>query len=302
MTQAAKRELKKTMIGLCFALPVIVGLVGFTLLPMISSLIYSFCDYDVLTPMEFVGFENYIRMFRKEPYGYWDNGFANSMSVTFLYALVSVPLSLVLSYLLAVFANRKLPGMPVYRVLYYIPTIMPGVVGGLLWSDILDIDFGFINIMLRRMGLEGFTFLSSESTALPTFIGMSLFSLGGSIVLWTAQLKNIPESLYEACSLETDSAMQKFLHITIPYSTPMIFYSLIMGIIGSLQVFSSAMMLSGVAPGSLDFYVSFIYNVAFVRQEFGMACALSWVLFIIIGVITFLLFKKSGWVQYGGDF
>lgn len=300
MTPAAKREIKKTLIGLGFSLPVIVGILGFTILPMILSLIYSFCDYDVLTPMKFIGLGNYIKMFTPEPYGVWE-GFSNSLRITFVYAIISVPMSLILSFLLAVFANRKLRGMAVYRVLFYIPVLIPAVVSALLWSDILDVDFGFINLLMHRFGKEGFTFLSLEDTALTTFILLSLFGIGGNIILWTAQLKNIPETMYEAASLETNNPMYKFLHITIPYSTPMIFYNLIMGIIGSLQVFGGAFLLSGVAPGALDFYVCYIYNQAFSRQSFGMACALSWVLFIIIGIITMLIFKKSGWVQYGEE-
>lgn len=151
------------------------SILGFTILPMILSLIYSFCDYDVLTPMKFIGLGNYIKMFTPEPYGVWE-GFSNSLRITFVYAIISVPMSLILSFLLAVFANRKLRGMAVYRVLFYIPVLIPAVVSALLWSDILDVDFGFINLLMHRFGKEGFDdFLMVEDPAYQS----SIYSVSG---------------------------------------------------------------------------------------------------------------------------
>lgn len=301
MSEKGKREVKKTLVGVGFALPIIIGIVGFTLFPMLVSLYNSFFEYDVLNPRKFIGFENYIRPFKNAPYGYWDQGFSSALFTTFIYALVSIPLGLVLSYLLALLVNVNLKGSTVFRVLYYVPVILPAVVSGLLWSDLLDVDFGFVNILLRKMGLPDCTFFSSKDTAMTTFIGMSLFGLGGNIILWTAQFKNIPVSMYEAAELEGASSLRKLISITIPLSSAMIFYMFVTGVIGSLQVFAQSFLLTGVAPDALNFYVVYVYNQAFSRMSMGYASALSWILFIIIGLITMLIFKTSKWVYYGEE-
>ena len=301
MTEKTKKEWKKVLIGVGFALPIIIGILGFTLFPMLTSLYNSFFDYDVLNPRKFVGFENFLKPFRPAPYGYWDQGFSSAVVTTVTFALISIPLGLVLSYLLALLVNVKIKGAAVYRVLYYVPVIIPAVVSGLLWSDLLDADFGFINILLRRAGHPGFPFFSEKASAMPTFIGMSLFSLGGNIILWTAQLKNISPSMYEAADLEGANALRKLFFITVPLSTPMIFYMFVTGVIGSLQVFAQSFLLSGVAPDALNFYVVYVYNRAFSRMEMGYASALSWILFVVIGLITMLIFKTSKWVYYGEE-
>ena len=301
MTQKTKKEIKKTLTGVGFALPVIIGISVFTLVPMVMSLYNSFFDYDVLNPRVWVGFENYLRPFRKAPYGYWDQGFSSAIVNTFLFAVISIPLGLTVSYLVALLLNTKLKGSSVFRVLYYVPVILPAVVSGLLWSDLLDVDFGFVNILMRRMGYEGFTFFSANETAMATFIGMSMFGIGSNVILWTAQLKNIPATMYEAADIEGASAVRKLFSITIPMSTGMIFYMLVTGIIGALQVFAQAFLLSGVAPDALNFYVVYVYNQAFGRFSMGYASALSWLLFAVIGLITILLFKTSKWVYYGEE-
>ncbi len=301
MNEKRKNETKKVLVGLAFALPIIIGILGFTLLPMITSLYNSFFDYDVLNPRKFVGFENFIKPFLPAPDGYWDQGFSSAVVSTVTYALISIPVGLVLSYLLALLVNVKLPGVAVFRVLYYVPVIIPAVVAGLLWSDLLDVDFGFVNILLRRAGHEGFTFFSSKDTAMATFIGMSMFSIGGNIILWTAQLKNISQSMYEAADIEGASVFRKLFAITIPLSTPMIFYMFVTGVIGSLQVFAQSFLLSGVAPDALNFYVVYVYGQAFSRMNMGYASALSWILFIVIGLITLLIFRTSKWVYYGEE-
>ena len=301
INEKSKKEIRKSLVGIAFALPIIIGILGFTLLPMIFSLYNSFFDYDVLNPRVFVGFENYIKPFLPAPDGYWDQGFSSAVTTTVVYALISIPLGLVLSYLLALLVNVRIPGAAVFRVLYYVPVIIPAVVSGLLWSDLLDVDFGFINILLRRAGHPGLTFFSSKDTAMATFIGMGMFGIGGNIILWTAQLKNISQTMYEAADIEGASVFRKLFFITIPLSTPMIFYMFVTGVIGSLQVFAQSFLLTGVAPDALNFYVVYVYNQAFSRMSMGYASALSWMLFIVIGLITMLIFRTSKWVYYGEE-
>ena len=295
-----RRFLRDNYKGYLFVLPLILGLAIFTFYPVISSLVYSFHDVDLIAPMSNFGLQNYRALF--------DGGndsqlFWKSLGNTAVYTVIQVPLSMVLSYLLALLLAKPGKGIYVFRVLYYLPVLIPGVVVGLLWQDILNTQYGILNIFLRELFSTSFDSLRSENI-MATFIAIQLFSVGGGMIIWIAAFKSIPGDVYEAAKIDGARSHHAFFYITLPMSTPYIFYNLVMGLIGSLQVFGNAYVLTGGTGGdgnALLFYVMNIYNYAFSSLNFGLASALSWVLFLVIGLLTLVIFRTSKWVYYGDE-
>ena len=294
-----RREWRKFFTGVLFASPVIIGVLLFTYYPAVQSLYYSFTNYDMFTQQDFVWFDNYVMIFTLDP-DTW-----KVISNTLIYAGVSVPLNLVLGFLLAQAANFKLKGITVYRTLFYLPVIIPSVASGLLFMDMFQVGpSGILNNILKTVGLPEFTWFSSTKTALASFIFMNVWNVGGGRIIWLSCFKQIPATLYEAAELDGANAWHKLVNITIPMSTPIIFYNLITGIIGSLQV-SSSLIVGGSSGKGLDNSLYFIavkiYNEAFKSMSMGYASAFAWVLFLFIAVLTVLIFKRSKWVFYGGE-
>ena len=208
--------------------------------------------------------------------------------------------------MLALPLNKKIKGVGIYRVLIYLPVIIPVTVGGIIWRNFFDVNYGIANEFLVKIGFERFTFFTSSETAMFSFILTGLWTLGGGMILWLSALKNVPAELYEAANIDGASAFVKLIKITLPMCTPMFFYNLIMNVIGSLQTFGQVMTLTGGTAGpddSLLFYVFKVYNDAFniSAKTMGLACAESWVLFAFISLLTFLMFKTSKWVFYGEE-
>ena len=287
--------------GWLFILPLMFGIAVFTLYPMIQSMIYSFHDYDGFRLFEYCGFDNYIYMFSSE------GDLEEVLQVfgnTFLFAFISVPLNLILSYLLAVSVNQKIKGVTVYRVLYYLPVVIPGVISGVIWGYLLDpTRSGLFNTIITSLGGDPFPFFTSASTAMFSAIFMNLWGLGGGMVLWLAALKNIPDSMYEAAKIDGAGAFKRLLFITVPLSTPMIFYNMVTGVVGAMQTNTTMVYASDGGRGpdnSLYFIAVKIYNEGFGELNYGYASALAWVLFVIIGLLTLVMFKSSKWV-YTGD-
>lgn len=293
------RVVKNEIIAHIFILPLIVSILGFTLFPMGVSLYYSFFDYDIVSSPVNFGLHNYINPFTRD----WA-GFSGSLAVTFLYTLISLPLNFVLTFALSLFLNQKsVKGMRVFRVLFYLPCLIPAVVSGLLWSNITEPDYGVANMLLGKLGIPPFAWFSSADTALVSLFITSLFSLGGGTIIWIAQMNAIPESLLESAEVEGAGYFRKVFSIIIPCCTPMIFYTLITGVIGGLQTFSSVYVLMNDANSSaLNFYVIGVYTLAFGKNAFGYACAQSWLLFIIIAILSACMFKLNKFVVYGEDF
>ncbi len=292
---------KQSYIGWLFTLPMTLGLLIFTFYPMIQSLVYAFAEYDGVEHFELIGFGNFIRMFTSDR-----REMIIVLKNTFLYAIISVPLTLVLSYMLALLVNKKIAGVGVFRVLYYLPVVIPSVVSGLLWKGVYDPIYGLGNSILNAFGLPSSQFFESEKSAMASFIFMNIFGVGGSMILWLSALKNVPPELYEAATIDGANGAVKLFCITIPLSTSMIFYNLITGIIGSLQTFNTYVVAANEGRGpnnSLYFFAVKIYNTAFagMRFEYGYASALAWVLFIIVGLLTVFIFRTSKWVYYGEE-
>ena len=303
---AIARSARSQLGWAAFTLPVILGVLIFSLYPMVISLYYSFFKtYTGTTNLpEFYingflnfGIFNYKKMFTMDP-EVWQ-----SLGITFLYAVVVVPASLVLSFLVALLMNSKVKGIGVFRVVYYLPVIIPTTISGLLWADFFNVRFGLANEILTALGLPESRFLESADTALVTFMSINLWTLGASMILWLSALKNVPENLLEAAKIDGAGPFTRMFRITVPMCTPVLFYNLITGIIGALQTLGSVMTLmgdSGAGPdNSLLFYAYKIYGTAFMSYDMGYACALAWFLFVIIGGLTLLAFKTSKWVYYG---
>lgn len=292
--------LKKNSIGYLFIMPVLIGMAWFTFYPMISSFIFSFLEYDMINPAKFIGLKNYIRAFTLD----WDE-VGNSLGVTAIYAVASITIDIVLSFLLAVALNRKVRGIRLLRTLYYLPVLIPAVVSSIIWVNLFDVEFGLANAILNAFGLPSYTWFSDGKSSMITLLFTGLFGLGGSLMLWISALNSIDTQYYEYAETEGANSFVKLIKITIPLCTPTFFYKLITGIIAALQNFTVSYVLSNsraVTDDSLLFFAVNIYNKAFHQYRMGYASALSWILFVIIAALTLLVFRsQKKWVFYGED-
>jgi multiple sugar transport system permease protein len=285
--------------GLAFAFPFIAGFLFLTVIPFFQSLYFSFTEYDIFTEAKWVGLDNYTRIFQ-------DENFYKALSNTFFMAFIAVPVSITVSLLIALLLNMKVKGIAFYRTVYYLPTVIPGVASSLLWLWILNPEMGILNTALRAVGLPDPAWLSDPAFTKPSLIIMGLFGTGGGALIYLAALQGIPREFYEAASIDGANAWHKFKCIVLPALSPVTLFQLIMGLIGAFQIFTEAFILSqdnlGGPDQSMLFYAVYLYNEAFVNLNMGYASALAWVLFVIVMLITLVIFKSSlRWVYYGGE-
>lgn len=294
---------KDNVVGYVFILPFVIGFLAFTLYPVVSSLYYSFTRYDLLSSPEFAGFKNYINIFTNDP------KFYKSMGVTFFYVFVSVPLRLAFALAVAMLFTYNTKLSPVYRAVYYIPSLIGGSVAiAVLWQRLFG-DNGVMNMLLWLIGIPSNTnWLGNPSTSLWTLIILAVWQFGSSMLIFLAGLKQIPASYYEAAEMDSANGWQKFTHITLPMLTPVIFFNLIMQLINGFMSFTQAFIISkgnGAPLDSLLLYSLYLYQQAFGFYKMGYGCALAWIMLIIIAVFTALLFRSSNyWVYYeskGGE-
>lgn len=297
------RKVRSELTGWLFVLPVVLGIVIFTLIPVAYAFVESFFE----TPLrafswtewgEFVGFYNYYSNITEYARS---SLFWKSMGVTTLYSVVSIPLNLMLSFLLAVLLNRDVKGIKFIRALYYLPCLIPTVCSGILWRQITDANYGVMNSLLQGIGLGGWKWFDTAATSMPSLLFISLFSLGGNMILWLAQLKNVPKSLYESAELDGAGKIRQLITISIPMCAPMILYNLIMGIIGTLQTYDlvATLVNMGGVENSMLFYVVNIYQNRV--GSFGYSCALSFILFFITAALSFIVMKFSKNIYYGEE-
>lgn len=280
--------------GVLLALPAIIGFAAFTFVPMVASLFLSLTDWTIGGTAKFIGGANYVRMFTEDP------SFYKSLWSTIYYTLGAVPLTLIVAFAVAMLLNAGVRGQAVFRVIYYLPAIVPIVANSMLWIWLFNPDFGLLNAMTGVIGLPPSQWIFAESTAIPSLILMSTWGFGNVAVIFLAGLQGVPRHLYEAISVDGGGAWRKFRHITLPMMTPTIFYSLVTGVIGSLQVFVQAAVMTEGGPNDATLFFSYyLYRSAFTNNEMGYASALAWVLFLVIMAITVVLFKNSTrWVYY----
>ena len=293
-----KKRIRGSVSGWLFVLPMTVGICVFTLVPIVQSFYYSFFNYDVVSVFDFVGFGNYIRVFT-------ESEMSKVVTNTLFFAAVNIPVVMCGSYLVALFLNVNVKGIKVFRVLYYLPCVMPAIVGGIVWSYLMRDNPetpGIFNQFLISLGLSSSAFFNAENlTAILSIVLMNLWSLGGGTIIWLAQFKNIPKQLYEAAEMDGAGAGRKFFSITLPMSTPMIFYNLITTFIVTLQFNGTLTFAPNGGRGNDKATYMFglkIYHEAFRRYNMGYACALAWVLVVAVGLLTGLVFKTNKWVQY----
>lgn len=288
--------MKKNIEGYLFISPWIIGMLVFTVFPMAFSLYISLTEWPILTAPKFILFQNYIDIFK-------DEVFYNSIWVTAKYVLYTTVPVLCISLLLATFLNTIIFMRGFFRIIFYLPAVLPTVAVALVWSFIYNKDYGFINNVLRAVGISGPAWLSDPNIALISVSIMRIWTLCSiNIILYLAGLQGVPRSYYEAALIDGANAYQKFTKITLPLISPVILFTLIMSIITSFQIFTSAMMLTKGGPiDSTRFYVLYLYDNAFSYFKMGYASALAWVLFAIILFFNFIVFKTSKkWVFYMG--
>lgn len=288
---------RESLWGYFFISPWVIGFIIFTAGPMLASLVLSLTHYDIASAPIFVGLDNYVKLFTGDP-KFW-----HALRVTMTYAFIAIPLNLIFGFLVAYLLNLRVPGVAFWRTIYYLPSVMPGVATALLWGLLFNPRIGVINWLLSLVGIKGPGWLASPQWALPALILMSLWGVGGGMIIYLAGLQGIPTSLYEAAQIDGANRWQQLTRITLPLMSPVIFYNLVTGIIGTFQYFTDAYVLTGGGPVDATlFYNLYLYKQAFTYRNMGYASALAWVLFVIVLVFTLLVFKSSDlWVYYEGE-
>lgn len=297
----SKLERKEELQGFIFIGPWIIGLLCFTLFPILFSLYASFTNYNVTSTMDFIGLQNYNTMFFHDPL-FWI-----SLKNTLYYVAFSVPTGTIGAVTLAVLLNQRIVGMRMFRTVFYLPSVISGVGVYYLWMQLLSPTSGLVNFVLSWFGIDGPAWLSDPAWTKPAIILMRLWGLGGGMLLYLASLQGVPASLYEAAEIDGASSIRRFWHVTLPMITPIIFFEIVTGLIGAFQIFQEGYVMSGNGNGgpadSLLFYNLHLWHEAFTSFHMGYASAMAWILFIIAIVITLInLVLSKYWVYYeGGD-
>lgn len=288
---------KEAVLGILFASPWLIRLFILNIYPILASFYYSFTDYDILNPPKWVGLANYVKIFT------FDKLPMQALYNSAYYSLGAVPLGLILALCLAVLLNQKVVGLSTFRSVFFIPAIVPAVASAVLWLWLLNPRVGLINQGLEAIGLPRVPWLSSATWIKPAFILMSLWGIGWTTVIFVAGLQDVPHHLYEAAEIDGAGSWARFRNVTLPMLTPTIFFTLVMGIIGSLQIFGPAFVINNGPQGGPQnaalFYVLYLYQQAFVYVNMGYASALAVVIFLVILALTLLVFRSSSaWVYY----
>jgi multiple sugar transport system permease protein len=295
--QSAIRR-REALTGYAYISPWVIGFVIFALFPFVASVYLSLTEYSIISPPRFIGFKNYVDIFTK------DRLFWPSLRHTFFYAGVSVPLGIVGSLFCALLLNQGLKGTAFWRTLFFLPSLTPVVALALLWKWLLQPDFGLVNFLLGRVGITGPGWLGSMQWAIPALIIMALWGGigGGRMIIFLAGLQGVPKELYEAADMDGASVWSKFQHVTLPMISPTMFFNLVLGIIGALQVFAVAYVSTQGGPAYATwFYVLHLFAHAFKYMNMGYASALAWVFTLLVMALTFLQMRTSSkWVFYSG--
>ena len=288
---------RENLTGYLFIAPWLIGFLVFTLGPFIQSFYLSFTRYNIVQPPKFIGLANYRMML------FDDELFWKSLWVTIRFALCSVPIVLVVGVLLALLLNSNVKGIAAFRTIFYLPSIIPTVATTSIFMWILNPQVGMVNQILDLIGIKGPAWLSDPTWTPWSLVFMSVWGAGGSMVIYLAGLKDIPTYLYEAATLDGAGPIQKLKAVTLPMLSPVIFFNLVMGIIGTFQYFTQAFMISKGQGGPEDstmFYALYMFQRSWKYMDMGYGSAMAWVLFVIIILITAVIFRShTRWVHYG---
>lgn len=290
------RKMRDQAAGWLFAAPAIIGFVVLTLLPMIFSLYWSMTDFNVFRSVtNFVGLDNFRHMFSSS-----ELYFKDSLKATGYYSILNVPASMLFSFSVALMLSSSIRGRGIFRSIFYLPSIIPAVASCMVWVWLLNQQYGLINTVLKAVGITPPGWIWDKKTVIPTLVMINLWSTGGTMVIFLAGIMSIPKVYYEALVMDGGNAFHKLIYITVPMVTPTIFFNSIMAIIGSLQVFTQGYIMTEGGPGNSSlFYVYYIYREGFQNANMGYACALAWLLFLVILVLTMIVLKtQNKWVYY----
>ena len=292
-------ESRNLLKGLAFISPWLVGFGVFLLLPIVLSLYYSFCDFKVLQPPVFMGLANYRRLLH-------DDVFAKSLRVTLYYAAISVPMGLGVSLGVALLLNRPVRGQPIFRTMIFLPSLVPTIASAILWRWMFNQKLGLINWainpVLKIFRLSGPPWLDQPSWVIPSLALMSVWSVGNTVIIYLAGLQDVPRELYEAADLDGANALQRLFHVTLPMISPVIFFNLVMAIIGVLQVFDTPFMMTQGGPNRASYFFTMnLYDNAFTFLHMGYASAMAWIQLLMVLALTGIAFWSSKkWVYYQG--
>ena len=290
--------MKKSKMGLVYILPWLIGMVFLTLYPFINALIISFTDYNLVRDPNFIGLANYTKLFK-------DEDFLGTLTATLKYTVITVPLQLAFALFIAYILNFKLKGINFFRTAYYIPSLLGGNVAvAVLWRFLFQQD-GLINRIIGVVGIPPVAWLSSPGGAMSVIIILKVWQFGSAMLIFLAALKDVPQDLYEAASVDGSTKLHSFIHITMPLITPTIFFNLVMQLVNAFQEFNGPYLVTGKGPLNATYLTSmYIYDNAFKYFNMGYASAASWILFLIIVAVTLILFAtQDKWVYYsdGGN-
>jgi multiple sugar transport system permease protein len=296
LTRPGTLKWREAVVCYLFIAPGVLGFFIFTLGPLIASLVMSLMEYGVVTQPRFIGLENWRILFTRDPL-IWQ-----SLRVTTFYAVGAVVLGITCALLLAILMNQRIFGIYLFRTIYYMPSVISGVPVALLWLWIFNPSFGVLNTALGWFGIAGPNWLYDRFWVIPAFILMSLWGVGGGMVIFLAGLQGIPQHLYEAAELDGAGILSKFRHITLPMLSPIILFNVVLGIISSFQNFTQAFIMTGGGPANASLlYVLYLYRNAFQYFKMGYASAMAWLLFILVLALTLVVFRSSAlWVYYEG--
>ncbi len=279
-------------------IPAFLGLTFLTYLPLIAVFGLGFFEWTGLSSPKFIGVQNYIKLFTTDPY------IKDSIKVTIYFAILSVAGSMIFSLFIAMLLNRKIPARGFFRAVFYVPYVLPAAAVYVGWAWLYEANFGFFNYLLSRLGIQKILFIADSSYVVPSLALISIWLSGNLIVIFLAGLQNVPRVYHEAAEIDGANGWQRFRHITLPCMTPIIFYNLLMSLITNFQIVTPALSLTNGGPGNSSRFLTYLmYDHAFVNNNLGYACAVSFLIFVIIAIFTGVLFGTSGsWIFYeGGD-
>jgi len=290
------RARRDTINGILFALPWMIGLALFWIYPILASFYYSFTRYDVINDPQFIGLDNYVFMLTEDP------TFQVVLYNTIYIVVVGIPLAVAVAFLLASLLNTDIVGRPIFRTIFFLPSIAPAIAVAMVWLWIYNPNYGLINATLASWGFQVVPWLSSPSLAKLSLIVISVWGQGATIVIFLAALQDVPRELHDAAKVDGADAVQRFRHVTIPLCTPSILFVVVTHLIGWFQYFTIAWVMTKGGPlQSTEFYSMYLYRSAFAYLKMGYASALAWMLFLIVVACTIVIFRSSDrWVHYRG--
>lgn len=293
-----KRRIKtETLWGLACVSPALLGFLLWDLGPMLASFALSLTDWSVTGKSSWLGLANYRQLF------FHDDLFRTAARVTVSYAVISVPLQMLVAFLLALLLNEKIRGLSFFRTIFYLPSTVPLIASSVLWIWMYNPDFGLFNALLDKFDIPAQQWIYASDSVIPSLILMSLWSVGPMMIIFLAGLTAVPQHLYEAVSLDGGNVWNRLFSVTIPMITPMLLFNLVLGIIGSLQTFTQAYVMTDGGPGNSSlFYGLYLYRKAFQDGQLGYAAALGVIQFFVIAALSLFVFRTSSrWVHYGGE-